>query len=146
MKLQSALGAAAAIPMPVVWNLFGLGYRFEAGPFVVSITMVLITRLCIFLNTRSRRQIYLDIAVTFLCCVVAVLWTQAHSLGLLAAAMSAMTIAGIGYGLIGIGKSQFMAAARGGMDSFFKGMAGATTPETDEQAIDRLKSDLDKVE
>lgn len=148
MKLQSALGAAAAVPIPVVWDVFGLGYRFEAGPFVVSITMVLITRLCIFLNTKGRRQVFFDAAVTFLCCVIAALWTQAHSLSLLPSAISAMTIAGIGYGLIGIGKSQFLIAARGAFDQFLKGLAQAPAApaESDEQAITRLRSDLDKVD
>lgn len=146
MKLQSAAGAAAAVP-PVVWNLFGLGYAFEAGPFVVSILMVLITRLCIYLNTKGRRQVFLDAAVTFLCCVIAALWTQAHTLALLPAAISAMTIAGIGYGLIGIGKSQFVAALRGGVEVFFRGMAASTpAAETDGEAIERLKDDLGKVE
>lgn len=147
MKLQSAAGAAAAVP-PVVWNLFGLGYPFEAGPFVVSVLMVLITRLCIYLNTKGRRQVFLDAAVTFLCCMIAALWTQAHSLNLLPAAISAMTIAGIGYGLIGIGKSQLLAALRSGVGEFFKGMADLppAPPETDGQAIDRLKGDLDRVD
>ena len=148
MKLQSALGAAAATPLPVVWNLFGLGYRFEAGPFVVSILVVLITRLCVYLNTKGSKQVFLDAAVTFLCCVIAALWTQAHSLNLLPAAVSAMTIAGIGYGLIGIGKSQFLAAVRGGFDTFVKGMASDAppTPEADGDAIARLTEDLKKVE
>ncbi len=146
---QAAAGAAATVPIPVIWDLFGLGYRFEAGPFVVSVAVVLITRLCVYLNTKGRRQIALDIAVTGLCSVIAALWTQAHSLDLLPAAISAMTIAGIGYGLIGMAKSQVATALREAAGTFMRGIAAEPKPapaDDDATAIDRLRGDLDKVD
>lgn len=148
MIRQAAAGAAATVPIPVVWDLFGLGYKFAAGPFIVSVLMVLITRLCVYLNTKGRRQVTLDIAVTALCSVVAALWTQAHSLDLLPAAISAMTIAAIGYGLIGMAKSQFVTALREAVATFLRGIAAAPAPtvETDDAAIDRLTGDIEKLD
>ncbi len=148
MIRQAAAGAAATVPIPVVWDLFGLGYKFEAGPFIVSVLMVLITRLCVYLNTKGRRQVTLDIAVTALCSVVAALWTQAHSLNLLPAAISAMTIAAIGYGIIGMAKSQFVTALREAAGTFLRGIAATPAPtrETDDAAIDRLTGDVERLE
>lgn len=90
----------------------------------------------------------LDIAVTALCSVVAALWTQAHSLDLLPAAISAMTIAAIGYGLIGMAKSQFATAFREAAGTFLRGIAAAPAPtvETDDAAIDRLTGDIEKLD
>lgn len=144
MIRHAAAGAAATAPVPVVWTI--LGYPFEAGPLVVSILVVLITRLCVFLNTHGRRQVYLDVAVTVLCSVIAAVWTQAHALSLLPAAVSSMTIAGIGYGLIGMAKSQFVAALQNALQTFFRGIAAPSTTATEDDAaaIERLTGELHK--
>ena len=145
MIRHAAAGAAATAPVPVVWTI--LGYPFEAGPLVVSILVVLITRLCVFLNTRGRRQVYLDVAVTVLCSVIAAVWTQAHALSLLPAAVSSMTIAGIGYGLIGIGKSRMVAALQEAVRTFGRGIAAdapTVSADTDADAIERLTAELHK--
>ena len=141
-----AAGAAATAPVPVVWSI--LGYEFQAGPLVISIVVVLITRLCVFLNTTGRRQIYLDVAVTALCGVIAAVWTQAHALTLLPAAISAMGIAAIGYGLIGIAKSQLATALREAAATFFRGLSASAAPpaDTDAAAIDRSMRELDKID
>ena len=147
MIRHAVAGAAATAPVPVVWTI--LGYPFEAGPLVVSILVVLITRLCVFLNTHGRRQVYLDVAVTVLCSVIAAVWTQAHALSLLPAAVSSMTIAGIGYGLIGIGKSRMVAALQEAVRTFGRGIAAdapAAPASTDAAEIERLTDELNKID
>lgn len=148
MIRHAVAGAAATAPVPVVWTI--LGYPFEAGPLMVSILVVLITRLCVFLNTHGRRQVYLDVAVTVLCSVIAAVWTQAHALSLLPAAVSSMTIAGIGYGLIGMAKSQMLNAVREGFQAMIRTLGAPAPPNpaertlSDDDEIERLTRELRK--
>ena len=147
MRGAAATGAAAAVPIPVVWSI--AGYQFQAGPLVVTVGIVLITRLCVYLNTKGRKQVALDLAVTALCSVIAALWTQAHQLDLLPAGVSAMTIAGIGYGLIGMAKSQMLNAVREGFQAMIKALGAPAPPtppaEPDQAAeIERLTGELHK--
>lgn len=152
MKGAAAAGAAAAVPIPVVWSI--AGYQFQAGPLVVTVGIVLITRLCVYLNTQGRKQVALDLAVTALCSVIAALWTQAHQLDLLPAGVSAMTIAGIGYGLIGMAKSQMMTALREGLFAVIRALPASSTPsastptappqEDHAAEIERLTGELHK--
>ncbi|GAA0439622.1 MULTISPECIES: hypothetical protein [Sphingomonas] len=149
VKAQAAAaGAAAAVPIPVVWSM--AGYQFQAGLLVVTVGIVLITRLCVYLNTQGKKQIALDLAVTALCSAIAALWTQAHQLDLLPAGISAMTIAGIGYGLIGMAKSQMLNAVREGFQAMTRTRGAPAPPHpaertlSDDDEIERLTRELRK--
>jgi len=88
---------------PVVWWI--VGYPFPAGPTVVCILAVIITRVVIGLQARTKGQWALDLAISALCLLVSVLWVQAHQLDLLAAGITGIGVGGIGVGIIGFAKS-----------------------------------------
>jgi len=101
---------AAASREPVIWWIGG--YPFVAGPMVVCIMAVIITRVVIGLQAQGRAQWTLDVAITALCLLVAVLWVQAHQLDLLAAGITGIGIGAAGASLIGIAKSEVVEKAR----------------------------------
>lgn len=112
LKIPAVLGAAAMVPIvstqpqPVIWWI--AGYPFVAGPMVVCILAVIITRLVIGLQAESRAQWTLDVAITALCLLVTVLWVQAHALDLLKAGITGIGIGSAGASIIGLAKTAFM--------------------------------------
>lgn len=126
MIRPAAAGAAAALPLvtaPVTWDF--LGYPYQPGPVLVSVLAVAITRAILFIQNDSRRQLALDILVTALCALVSALWTQAHSLGLLAAGITGIGVSAIGLGIIGMAKGQVGAALKAGLQTMLKALAGS---------------------
>lgn len=125
MRFAAAVGAAVTTPpalAPVTWDF--LGYPYHPGPIGISIIAVIITRAIVFLQTTGSKQILLDAFVSMLCILVAVLWTQAHSLDLLQAGLTGIGVAAIGIGIIGIAKGQVGAAFRAGAQAMLKALAG----------------------
>lgn len=120
LRLLAVLGAATmgtiASREPVVWWI--AGYPFPAGPMVVCMMAVIITRVVIGLQAKGRAQWALDVAITALCLLVSVLWVQAHQLQLLAAGITGIGIGAIGAGLIGFAKSKIMGRFNAAVDAF----------------------------
>jgi hypothetical protein len=108
---------------PVIWWIGG--YPFPAGPMVVCMLAVIITRLVIGLQAEGRAQWALDIAITALCLLVSVLWVQAHQLELLAAGITGIGVGAAGAGVIGFAKSAVMGRAKAAVDAF---MGTSTKP------------------
>lgn len=127
MRFVVAAGAAAVTPLPVAWDF--LGYSYHPGPVFISAFAVAITRAIVFLQITGRRQVVLDIMVSILCALVAVLWTQANSLDPLPAGITGIGIAAIGIGIIGMAKGQVGAGIRAGLQTTLKAWASTdTTP------------------
>ncbi|TZG23734.1 hypothetical protein, partial [Sphingomonas montanisoli] len=105
---------------PVVWDF--LGYHFPAGPLVVGILAVIITRCIVFLNTRGHRQLFLDLFVSALCALLTAIWVQGHDLDLLAAGVSGIGIASLGIGVISVAKSAFAGRFKAAIDAFISGV------------------------
>ena len=105
---------------PVIWWI--VGYPFPAGPMVVCMLVVIITRLVIGLQAEGRAQWTLDFAITAFCLLVTVLWVQAHQLELLAAGITGIGVGAAGASIIGLAKSTVMgkwkAAASAAIDVF----------------------------
>ncbi len=121
VRLGAALGAAAMTSAissrePVIWWIFG--EPFHAGPTIVCICAVIITRVIIGLQAKSKAQWTLDAAITMLCLLVAVLWVQAQSLELLAAGITGIGIGSLGAGIIGIAKSAVGGRFKAAIDAF----------------------------
>ena len=120
VRIFAVMGAAAlgsvASQKPVIWWLFG--YPFPAGPMVICILAVIITRVVIGLQAKGKAQWALDGAITALCLLVTVLWVQAHQLELLAAGITGIGIGGIGAGIISIAKSEIMGRLKAALDAF----------------------------
>jgi hypothetical protein len=95
---------------PVVWWI--LGYPFQAGPMVVCLMAVLITRVVIGLQAKSKGQFWLDVAIILICMLVTVLWVQAHQMDLLAAGLTGIGIGATGTGIIGFAKSAVVDKAK----------------------------------
>lgn len=130
VRIFAAMGAAAmgsvVSQKPVVWWLFG--YPFPAGPMVICILAVIITRVVIGLQAKGKAQWALDAAITALCLLVTVLWVQAHQLDLLAAGITGIGIGSLGAGIIGIAKGAVGAKARAGISAFWDAFSGPNTP------------------
>ena len=127
MRLVVAAGAVVAAPIPVVWDF--LGYSYHPGPVFISVFAVAITRAIVFLQITGRRQVVLDVMVSILCALVAVLWTQANSLDPLPAGITGIGTAAIGIGIIGMAKGQVGAGIRAGLQTMLKAWASTdTTP------------------
>lgn len=120
VRLGAALGAAAmtsfASREPVIWWIFG--EPFHAGPTIVCICGVIITRVIIGLQARGKAQWTLDIAITLLCLLVATLWVQAQALELLAAGITGIGVGSLGAGVIGIAKSAVGGRFKAAIDAF----------------------------
>lgn len=120
MRLGAALGAAAMTSIasrePVIWWIFG--EPFHAGPTIVCICGVIITRVIIGLQAKGKAQWTLDIAITLLCLLVATLWVQAQNLELLAAGITGIGVGSLGAGLIGIAKSAIGGRFKAALDAF----------------------------
>lgn len=101
---------------PVIWWI--VGYPFLAGPMVVCIFAVIITRVVIGLQAKGRAQWALDIAISALCLLVAVLWVQAHSLDLLPAGITGIGVGAAGASVIGFAKSALVGRAKAAFDAF----------------------------
>jgi hypothetical protein len=101
---------------PVVWWI--VGYPFPAGPMVVCIMAVIITRVVIGLQAQTKGQWALDLAISALCLLVTVLWVQAHQLDLLAAGITGIGVGAAGATLIGFAKSAVMGRAKAALDAF----------------------------
>ncbi|WCT75048.1 hypothetical protein PQ455_07485 [Sphingomonas naphthae] len=123
--MNQIAGAGAAATIPVVWSFFG--FDFQAGPVIVGVCAVVITRLTITLNSKTRPRIVLDVLVTSLCALLTALWIQAHTLDLLKAGVTGIGIASLGLGVIGIAKSQVGTALRLGIQTALKALAGSDT-------------------
>lgn len=125
VRLGAALGAAAMTSIvsrePVIWWIFG--EPFHAGPTIVCICGVIITRVIIGLQAKGKAQWTLDIAITALCLLVATLWVQAQNLELLAAGITGIGVGSLGAGLIGIAKSAIGGRFKAAIDAFM-----GTTP------------------
>jgi len=129
VRFAAVAGAAAATPIataPVTWDF--LGYSYHPGPVLISIIAVAITRAIVFLQTKGRRQVVLDVLVSMLCALIAALWTQAHSLDLLQAGVTGIGVAAIGLGIISMAKGQVGAALREGFQAMLKVLAGTNNP------------------
>ncbi len=87
------------------------------------------TRLIVSLNTRGRRRLTLDVAVTALCTLVSALWVQAQDLALLPAGLSGIAFGALGLGIIGLAKSQAAAAFRLALQTFVRSLASTKPPE-----------------
>ena len=107
---------------PVVWWIFG--EPFHAGPTVVCICAVIITRVIIGLQAKGKAQWALDVAVTALCLLVSILWVQAQGLELLAAGITGIGIGSLGAGIIGIAKGKIGGRVKAALDV----LLGADTP------------------
>lgn len=120
VRLGAALGAAAMTSIasrePVIWWIFG--EPFHAGPTIVCICGVIITRVIIGLQAKGKAQWTLDIAITLLCLLVATLWVQAQNLELLAAGITGIGVGSLGAGLIGIAKSAIGGRFKAAIDAF----------------------------
>ncbi|WP_232016111.1 hypothetical protein [Sphingobium sp. YG1] len=112
----AAMGSVAS-QKPVIWWLFG--YPFPAGPMVICILAVIITRVVIGLQAQGKAQWALDGAITALCLLVTVLWVQAHQLDLLAAGITGIGIGALGAGIISIAKGAVGGRFKAAMDAFF---------------------------
>lgn len=122
VRIFGALGAAAMTSIatatkPVVWYLFG--EPFPAGPTVVCLCAVIITRIIIGLQAKGKAQWTLDIAVSLLCLLVAVLWVQEHELSLLSAGITGIGVGSLGASIIGIAQRVIGGRARAALDAFF---------------------------
>lgn len=106
----------AITQQPVIWWI--LGYPFPAGPMVVCVCAVIITRIVIGLQAKSRGQWALDLAITALCLLVTVLWVGEHRLNLLAAGVTGIGIAGVGAGIIGVAKGAVGGRFKAALDAF----------------------------
>lgn len=119
MNQSAAAGAAVTgsiSAIPVVWDF--LGYHFPAGPLIVGILAVIITRCIVYLNTKGRKQVILDLAVCALCMLLTALWIQANQLDLLKAGVTGIGIGSVGIGIVGIAKSAFAGRMRAALDAF----------------------------
>ena len=120
VRLGAALGAAAMTSIasrePVIWWIFG--EPFHAGPTVVCILAVFITRVIIGLQAKGKAQWALDIAITALCLLVATLWVQAQELELLAAGITGIGVGSLGAGIIGLAKSAVGGRFKAAIDAF----------------------------
>lgn len=120
VRLGAALGAAAMTSIasrePVIWWIFG--EPFHAGPTIVCICAVIITRVIIGLQAKGKAQWTLDIAITALCLLVATLWVQAQELELLAAGITGIGVGSLGAGVIGIAKSAVGGRFKAAIDAF----------------------------
>lgn len=120
VRLGAALGAAAMTSIasrePVIWWIFG--EPFHAGPTIVCICGVIITRVIIGLQAKGKAQWALDIAITALCLLVATLWVQAQELELLAAGITGIGVGSLGAGVIGIAKSAVGGRFKAAIDAF----------------------------
>ena len=112
------LGAAlVASREPVIWWIFG--EPFHAGPTIVCICAVIITRVIIGLQAKGRAQVALDISITLLSLLVAILWVQDQQLELLAAGITGIGVGSLGAGIIGIAKGAVGGRVRAAIDAFF---------------------------
>lgn len=119
MNQTAAAGAAVTgsiTAVPVVWDF--LGYHFPAGPLIVGILAVIITRCIVYLNTSGRKQVILDLAVCALCILLTALWVQAQQLDLLKAGVTGIGIGSLGIGIVGIAKSAIAGRMRAAVDAF----------------------------
>ncbi|NBB37632.1 hypothetical protein GVN23_00850 [Sphingobium yanoikuyae] len=109
---------------PVIWWIFG--EPFHAGPTIVCICGVIITRVIIGLQAKGKAQWTLDIAITALCLLVATLWVQAQNLELLAAGITGIGVGSLGAGVIGIAKSAAKSAVIDRFKAAFDAFMGTT--------------------
>ena len=130
VRLGAALGAAAMTSIvsrePVIWWIYG--EPFHAGPTVVCICAVIITRVIIGLQAKGKAQWALDIAITLLCLLVSILWVQAQALELLAAGITGICVGSLGAGIIGIAKGAAGAKVRAGISAFWDAFIGPSAP------------------
>ena len=121
-------GASAAVTgtlfsqQPVVWWI--AGYPFPAGPMVVCICAVIITRVVIGLQAKGKAQWALDLSITALCLLITVLWVQAHQLDMLAAGITGIGIAAIGASIIGMAKGFVAGRIKAAMQAFGETLIG----------------------
>ncbi len=130
VRLGAALGAAAMTSVasrePVIWWIFG--EPFHAGPTIVCICAVIITRVIIGLQAKGRAQVALDISITLLSLLVAILWVQDQQLELLAAGITGIGVGSLGAGIIGIAKGVVGEKVRAGVSAFWEAFGGPTPP------------------
>lgn len=123
------MGAAATGTVvsrePVIWWIGG--YPFVAGPMVICILAVIITRVVIGLQAQGRKQWALDVAITLLCTLVTVLWVQAHRLELLAAGITGIGIGAAGATIISFAKTATMGKWKEAITAAFDVFRGSGT-------------------
>ena len=130
VRLGAALGAAAMTSVasrePVIWWIFG--EPFHAGPTIVCICAVIITRVIIGLQAKGRAQVALDISITLLSLLVAILWVQDQQLELLAAGITAIRVASLGPGNLATPNGVVREYVRAGVSAFREAFSGPTPP------------------
>ena len=125
--MNQAASAGAGATIPVVWSF--LGFDFQAGPVIVGVCAVILTRLLITLNSTGRRRIIVDALVCALSALITALWIQAHSLDLLQSGLTGIGFGALGLGILGIAKSQVGAALRVGIQTALKALANGSEPK-----------------
>ncbi len=144
------MGAAVAA-VPVVFDF--LGYHFQAGPLIVGIAGVVLSRQIITLQQRGKRRWGLELAVMLFCAFVTALIVQDQR-SLLFAGVTGIGVGGIGVGIIGLAtgfvSSRLKAAGAvlfGVSPAAFDAPSDAAKPEPqddDAVAIDAAMETLNK--
>ncbi len=101
---------------PVIWWIFG--EPFHAGPTVVCVCAVIITRVIIGLQAKGKAQWALDASVTALCLLVAILWVQSGEMELLGAGVTGIGVGSLGAGIIGMAKTKVAGRLKAALDVF----------------------------
>jgi hypothetical protein len=125
--VNQVAAAGAAVSVPVVWSF--LGFDFQAGPVIVGICAVIITRMLITFTSAGRRRLVVDVLVTALSALITALWIQAHMLDLLQSGVTGIGFGALGLGIIGAIKSQFATALRVGIQTALRALAAPTDPK-----------------
>lgn len=159
--VRTAVGATAAtvatisLPAePVVWHFFGV--PFQAGPLVVGLCAVAITRCIVFLQTKGKRQLALDIFVSLLCALVTAVWIQDSGLTMRGAGAVGIGVASVGIGIVGIARGAVAGRLKGAWNGFISGTpeqhrqsrpmpAGMPVPDTDGIENEELPDDMQQL-
>lgn len=126
VRIAVAATAATTLTLPiaaepVIWHFFGV--PFQAGPLVVGLCAVAITRCIVFLQTKGKKQLALDIFVSLLCALVTAVWIQDDGLTMRGAGALGIGVASVGIGIVSIAKGAFAGRLKGAWNGFISGTA-----------------------